>query len=128
MRYGAKLMEGKLVSRPNRFLGKVKVGRGRKPKECFIPNPGRMEELLYPGATVFVKEGSDTERKTKLDLVLTAGYDYYPNATLSGHDTAYSPDGDNVNPREDYTYGDADQAIEQPKGVVRLMFGVNFRY
>jgi hypothetical protein len=65
---------------------------------------------------------------TKIDLVLTAGYDDYPTTTLSGHDTQYSPDGDNVNPREDFTYSDADAAIDQPKGVPRLMFGINYRY
>jgi sugar fermentation stimulation protein A len=68
MKYGGELIEGILRSRPNRFLGKVRIGRNTK--ECFIPNPGRMEELLYPGATVYVKEGSEGERRTKLDLVL----------------------------------------------------------
>jgi sugar fermentation stimulation protein A len=68
LRYGGKLQEGVLKDRPNRFLGRVKIGR--RTKECFIPNPGRMEELLYPGATVYVKEGADTERRTKLDIVL----------------------------------------------------------
>jgi hypothetical protein len=61
-----------------------------------------------------------------LDLVLGAGYDFFPEAKLQGHDTAYDPDGDDVNPREDYTYEDADDAIEQPKHEWRAMMGVRF--
>lgn len=60
-----------------------------------------------------------------LHFVLTGGLDYYPSATLAGHDTAYRPSNENVNPREDYT--DADAAIAQPKLEFRLMLGFDFR-
>jgi hypothetical protein len=63
-----------------------------------------------------------------VDLVLNGGLDYFFASTLSGHDTAYSPDGDDVNPREDYTYGDADDAIRQPKYRPRLMLGFNYHF
>jgi len=62
----------------------------------------------------------------RLDLVLTAGVDYFFNNTLTGHDTSYSPDDDNVNAREDYKFDDADEAIEQPQLEFRLLMG--FRY
>ncbi len=62
----------------------------------------------------------------RTSLVITTGYDYYPSATLSGHDTSYSPDGDDVNPRRTFTYADADKAIDQPTHVVRVMFGLSF--
>ncbi len=39
-----------------------------------------------------------------LNFVLTGGLDYYPSAKLTGHDTAYRPNDENVNPRADYTY------------------------
>jgi hypothetical protein len=64
----------------------------------------------------------------RFDLVLDAGLDYFFSSTLTGHDTAYAPDGTAVNPREDYTYSDADAAIGQPKFRPTLMVGVNYRF
>lgn len=64
----------------------------------------------------------------KLDLVLSAGADYFGNAKLTGHDTSYSPDGDDSNPRDDYTYDDADDAIDQPKIEPRIMLGVRYKF
>jgi hypothetical protein len=68
-----------------------------------------------------------------LNLVMAYGLDFYYPATLSGHDTSYSPDNDNVNTRNDnqngdipFTYKDADKAINQPKFMPRIMIGVNF--
>jgi hypothetical protein len=61
-----------------------------------------------------------------LDLVLGGGYDYFAESTLEGHDTSYAPDGDHVNPREDYTYDDADEAIGQPKHELRALIGLSF--
>ena len=59
---------------------------------------------------------------SNLNLVIAAGLDYYFPGTLHGHDTSYSPDNDNVNPRNDnqnddepFTYKDADEAIYQPR-------------
>jgi hypothetical protein len=49
-----------------------------------------------------------------LGLVVTAGVDYYFKSTLSGHDTEYTPENENVNAKEDYTFSDADSAIRQP--------------
>lgn len=60
------------------------------------------------------------------DLMLTAGADYFPDGELMGHDTAYRPDGDDINPREDYEYRDADNAINQPKLEPLLMLGVTY--
>ena len=63
-----------------------------------------------------------------LFMVLGGGADYFFQGTLKGHDTAYSPDGDNVNPREDYTYDDADNAVNQPKLLGRFMIGINYGF
>jgi hypothetical protein len=62
----------------------------------------------------------------KIDLVVSAGLDYFFSSRLSGHDTSYSPDEANVNPRNEYTYSDADAAVGQPKLEPLIMFG--FRY
>lgn len=61
-------------------------------------------------------------------LLLWGGFDYYFDNTLSGHDTAYSPDGEDVNAREDYTYSDADAAINQPGLVGSVMIGLNYYF
>jgi hypothetical protein len=64
----------------------------------------------------------------KIDLLLTGGLDYYKNNTLTGHDTSYSPNGEDVNGRKDYTFKDADKAINQPRFVPRLLIGVNYKF
>ena len=64
---------------------------------------------------------------SNLEFIMSAGFDYYPPSTIEGHDTAYSPDGEYVNPREEYEYKDADKAIYQPKYQPRIMLGVNYR-
>jgi hypothetical protein len=69
----------------------------------------------------------------KLTLFLSYGLDFYIPGTLTGHDTSYSPDNDNVNPEENnqndnnpFTYKDANRAINQPEFMPRFMIGVNF--
>jgi hypothetical protein len=69
----------------------------------------------------------------KLTLSILAGLDYYIPSTLSGHDTSYSPDNDNVNPENDnqndniaFKYKDANKAIYQPAFMPRVMIGLNF--
>jgi hypothetical protein len=63
---------------------------------------------------------------SRISLLLSGGGEYYFKARLSGHDTSYSPDGDNVNPRRDYTYSDADDAVDQP--ILRPVALIGFRY
>ena len=70
---------------------------------------------------------------SKLYLVLVFGLDYYFPSTLTGHDTSYSPDNDNVNGNSDnqngdrpFSYKDANKAINQPGIMPRIMIGVNF--
>jgi len=63
----------------------------------------------------------------RTDLLFTGGAEYYRSSRLNGHDTSYSPDGDNVNPREAYTYADADNAVHQPALRPVLMLGVSYR-
>lgn len=40
------------LSRPNRFLARVRALRGGRTFLAHVPNPGRMEELLLPGETL----------------------------------------------------------------------------
>jgi hypothetical protein len=62
----------------------------------------------------------------RMDLVLTTGFDYYFLGIIEGHDTSYGPDGEIINGRKDYTYQDADRAINQPKVVYKAMLGFNY--
>lgn len=64
----------------------------------------------------------------KVDLVFHLGVDYFFESTLSGHDTKYSPDGDNSNARDGYTYEDADAGINQPKVEPRMMMGFAYNF
>ena len=56
-----------LIDRPNRFLGRVRLDG--QVTEVFIPNPGRMYELMIPGNEVFLRENSAPHRKTDFDMI-----------------------------------------------------------
>ena len=63
-----KMCRGVFLDRPNRFLAMVKIEKAVVPS--FLPNPGRMRELLFPGAEVLLKKvGAKRHRKTEYDLV-----------------------------------------------------------
>lgn len=69
----------------------------------------------------------------KMNLVLSYGLDLYAPSKLTGHDTSYSPDNDNINPHTDnqndntlFRYRDANRAIKQPFIMPYIMIGVNF--
>lgn len=61
-----------------------------------------------------------------LSFVFSGGFDYYFDAQIGGHDSAYNPDGTDVSGREGYTYEDAAKSINQPKYEFRLMAGLSF--
>lgn len=62
------LIHATFKARPNRFVGLAEVD-GRV-EECFIANPGRMRELLVPGASVYLKRCESRLRRTRWDLTL----------------------------------------------------------
>lgn len=81
-----------------------------------------------------VGAGNFFEISKKLNLEVNLGFDYFLSNTLNGHDTSYSPDDENINPRNDnendnvpFTFDDADTAINQPKYMPHLMIGVNYK-
>ncbi|RKZ12255.1 hypothetical protein DRQ50_12240 [bacterium] len=63
----------------------------------------------------------------RTDFMLQVGYDWYADAKLHGHDTAYLPTGDHVNPRDGYDYGTANDVIDQPANELLLMMGLRIR-
>lgn len=68
MRFSGRLVPAIFQSRPNRFLGVVLVDGVET--LCFIPNPGRMKELLYRGARVYLIPVQSDTRKTQYNLAL----------------------------------------------------------
>ena len=62
----------------------------------------------------------------RASLLVSAGMEGYLDDAISGHDTTYSPDDDPVNGRNDYTFDDADEVINQPKWEPRLLIGVTW--
>ncbi|MEM1551504.1 MAG: DNA/RNA nuclease SfsA [Candidatus Bathyarchaeia archaeon] len=63
-----KIVEGVFRKRLTRFSAQVEVKE--KIVECFLPNPGRLSELLFSGVKVVLKEARITsDRKTTYDLV-----------------------------------------------------------
>ena len=67
------MVKARFVSRPNRFLVQCETGQSRKIK-AFLPNPGRLWELLLPGAILYLRrdegmEGRLSNRKTRHTVV-----------------------------------------------------------
>lgn len=62
------LQKAEFMVRLNRFVGEVKLnGRVRR---AHVPSSGRMKELLYPGAWVYVAGMSGAGRKTDCRILL----------------------------------------------------------
>ncbi len=64
--------EGEFVFRENRFLAKVLIGNEKV--LVHVHDPGRLEELLYPGNRILIKRNNGEKRKTAWDLI-AAKYD-----------------------------------------------------
>ncbi len=67
MKIDGALITGVYTRRLNRFLASVSLN-GRA-VQCFLPNPGRMEELLVPRVKVVLREAEGKHRKTHYDLL-----------------------------------------------------------
>lgn len=68
MRFSESLVPATFLERLNRFLGVVQIEGSDV--QCFIPNPGRMGELIHHGTKVHVSERVSEKRKTWYNLVL----------------------------------------------------------
>lgn len=66
---GGEIVKARFLSRPNRFLVQCEAGHHKKIR-AFLPNPGRLWELLLPGATLYLRrdggiDGRLSKRKTQ---------------------------------------------------------------
>ena len=64
-----KVVKGRFVSRPNRFIAYVDIDGTLE--TVHVKNTGRCKELLIPGCTVYLSISNNPNRKTKYDLVAT---------------------------------------------------------
>ena len=55
------------IERPNRFLARVDLNG--EIVEAFVPNPGRMHELMIPGKEVYIRDNPAPHRKTSFDMI-----------------------------------------------------------
>ena len=62
-----KIVKGTFRERPNRFIAIVEIEGSLE--TVHVKNTGRCRELLVPGVTVYLEEGSNPDRKTKYSLV-----------------------------------------------------------
>lgn len=61
------VVEGKFISRSNRFIAKVMTGN--RVETCHVKNTGRLRELLKENTTVFLKKGLNPNRKTAYSII-----------------------------------------------------------
>jgi sugar fermentation stimulation protein A len=62
------LYQAQFIDRPNRFL--IHVTRDGQHIACHLPDPGRLKELLVPGAEVWIRFDQKPGRKTAATAVL----------------------------------------------------------
>ncbi|MHA2406954.1 MAG: DNA/RNA nuclease SfsA [Candidatus Ranarchaeia archaeon] len=67
MKYSGEYIFGEFRKRHNRFLADVKIKRDIV--KVHVPDPGRLLELLKPGAQVFLRRERNPTRKTGFDLI-----------------------------------------------------------
>ena len=65
------------LERPNRFIAHCLLDG--ETVVCHVKNTGRCKELLLPGATVYLAESSNPQRKTRYDLVCVESRGYVIN-------------------------------------------------
>ena len=62
-----KVVEGRFISRPNRFIAYVDINGNAE--TVHVKNTGRCKELLTDNATVYLSVSDNPARKTKYDLI-----------------------------------------------------------
>jgi sugar fermentation stimulation protein A len=66
MRY-ENIKQAIFLNRPNRFLAEIIIDG--KTELCHVKNTGRLGELLFKGATIYVQSHDDPNRKTNYSLI-----------------------------------------------------------
>jgi len=72
MRFFKKTRMGSFVERPNRFVLVCELDG--ETIRAYLPNPGRLQELLFPGVAVWLEESDDPGRKLAYTAVAVADW------------------------------------------------------
>ncbi len=59
--------EAVLLKRDNRFIATIRIGTSIT--QAHVHDPGRLEELLYPGNRILIKHATGKHRKTEWDVI-----------------------------------------------------------
>ena len=70
MKIPGPLQPAKFVSRPNRFTCLVQMSDQYDPVSAHLPDPGRLRELLQPGARLWLEPKAGPQRKTAYQVWL----------------------------------------------------------
>ncbi len=70
-----KLKEVKVIRREKRF--RLYVSYNGREEIVYLPNPGRLNEIIFPGARVLIENKLNRKRKTKWEAVLGFEDDTY---------------------------------------------------
>ncbi len=77
MKLNYKLLEAEFIDRPNRFITRIKFNSHIYLSH--LPDPGRLNELLVPGAKVLIKKEDGINRKTSFSTQAV----YFNNTIIS---------------------------------------------
>lgn len=86
MKY-SNIVEGKFISRPNRFIARVDIAGVEH--TVHVKNTGRCKELLIPGCTVFLEKADNQNRKTLYDLIAVIKGDRVINMDSQAPNTVF---------------------------------------
>lgn len=64
------LEPARFVERPNRFLVRARLKKNGEEVDAHLPDPGRLRELLLPGAPLWLEPARNPDRKTRWTLRL----------------------------------------------------------
>lgn len=67
MRFFAPTRKALFLARPNRFV--ITCRDGERTLNAFLPNPGRLHELLLPGAVIYLEEAREANRRLSYTAV-----------------------------------------------------------
>ena len=68
MRFFNRTIKVRFLERPNRFL--VRCEHKGQPLSAFLPNPGRLQELLFPGCTLHLIKGNLSQNRRTIYTVV----------------------------------------------------------
>jgi len=63
------------VERPNRFVVRCYLEKSKQLVEAHLADPGRLKELLLPGAGLYLRPADKPERKTRWSVILVVAQD-----------------------------------------------------